>query len=80
MKLSKIVSKIKKYLADDRLAKSKQEKIQEIIEKLSLKKTQLKQDIKSCETNLQKEKMQKELEAISTLLKNSMKLIEVDKS
>ncbi|EQB39360.1 hypothetical protein M947_07825 [Sulfurimonas hongkongensis] len=78
MKLSKIVSKIKKYLEDENLTHTKQEKIEDIIEKLSLKKIQLKQDIKSCDTQLQKEKMQKELEAISTLLKKSKRLIERD--
>jgi len=76
MKLIKLVSKIKTYIADDGLAQKKQEKIQEIIEKLSLKKAQLKQDIKTCETEMQKEEMHKELEAISTLLKKSKKLLQ----
>lgn len=75
MKLSKIIIKIKEYLADESLAQTKQEKIKEIIEKLSLKKTQLKQDIKSCETDLEKEKIEKELKAISKLLKKSKTLI-----
>jgi len=75
MKLSKIVNKIKKYLADTSLAQKKQDKIQEIIEKLSLKKAQLKQDIKACETEMRKEEMQKEFEIISRLLKKSRKLI-----
>jgi len=75
MKLSKIISKIKKYLKNESLAQTKQDKIKEIIEKLSLKKTQLKLDIKDCDTKLQKEKIKKELEAISNLLKKSKKLI-----
>ncbi|MDD2449673.1 MAG: hypothetical protein PHS42_04780 [Sulfurimonas sp.] len=75
MKLSKIISKIKKYLKNESLALTKQEKIKEIIEKLSLKKAQLKQDMKTLETEQEKEKMQKELNAISKLLKKSKKLI-----
>jgi len=75
MKLSKIISKIKKYLKNESLALTKQEKIKEIIEKLSLKKAQLKQDMKTLDSEQEKEKMQKELDAISKLLKKSKKLI-----
>lgn len=75
MKLSKILGKIKKYIEYNSLAQTKKEKIQEIIQKLSLKKAQLKQEIKSCDTELEKEKMRKELEAISKLLKKSKKLV-----
>ncbi|MDY0233959.1 MAG: EscE/YscE/SsaE family type III secretion system needle protein co-chaperone [Sulfurimonas sp.] len=75
MKLNKIISKIKKYLKNEDLALTKQEKIKEIIEKLSLKKAQLKQDMKTLETEQEREKMQKEFDAISKLLKKSKKLI-----
>ena len=76
MKLSKIVSKIKKYIEDDGLAQKKQEKLQEMIEKLSLKKIELKHNMKTCETEMQKEEIHKQLEAIATLLKKSEKLLD----
>lgn len=75
MKISKIIVKIKKYLADDSLAQTKQEKIIEIIEKLSIKKAKLRQDIKACDRKSQKEELRKEYEAISKLLNKSKSLI-----
>lgn len=72
--LTKIIDKIKKYVKIEDLSQIKQEKIQEIVEKLSLKKAQLKQDIKVCEDKLHKEKLEKEFETVSKLLKKSKKL------
>ena len=76
MKLNKIINKFKKYLKKKNLSLGKQEKIKEIIGKLSLKKAKLKQEIKSCNMKTQKEKLQKEFEGVSKLLKKSKKLIE----
>ncbi len=75
MKISKFLNKIKKYLKDKSLAQTKQDKIKEIIDKLSIKKAQLKQEIKDSDSALKKEKNQKEFKAISKLLKKSKKLI-----
>lgn len=73
MKLNKLITKIKKYIKKKSLSSRKQEKIKEIIEKLTQKKATLKQEIKACDKKSQKQKLQKEFEAVCKLLKKAKK-------
>ncbi len=75
MSLNKLISKIKKYLKQDNLSASKQEKVKEILEELYIKKEKIKKEIKACDNKCEKEKLQEKLEAVIKLIKKSKKLI-----
>jgi len=77
MKLSKLLNKVKKFLEEDDLEKSKEEKVLQIIEDLKQKRTKIKKEIQSLNTEEKKRKieLEKKLKAIAKLIKKSKKLI-----
>jgi len=77
MKLSKLINKVKKFLEEDDLEKSKEEKILQIIEDLKAKRTKIKEELKALSGKEKKtrEELEKKLKAIAKLIKKSKKLI-----
>jgi len=77
MKLSKLLNKVKEFLEKDDLEKSKEKKVLQIIEDLKQKRTKIKKEIQSLNTEEKKRKveLEKKLKAITKLIKKSKKLI-----